>query len=123
MYLTRELTDLSLPKIGEEFGGRDHTTVIHAYDKIKEEMNSDLHYNLLLKKLSISFIDNSGDKLLTSLLNTCYQQFYVIPRTEYCGYFRSVHNLLQTSIDKDKHYGFTHIHMNYYYYYYINLIQ
>ena len=34
MYLTRELTDLSLPKIGEEFGGRDHTTVLHAHDKI-----------------------------------------------------------------------------------------
>src|SRR5690554_4333793 len=42
MYLSRELTDLSLPKIGEEFGGRDHTTVIHAYDKIKEEMNSEI---------------------------------------------------------------------------------
>jgi len=44
MYLCRELTDLSLPKIGEEFGGRDHTTVIHAYDKINQEMesNSDL---------------------------------------------------------------------------------
>lgn len=34
MYLARKLTDASLPKIGEEFGGRDHTTVIHAYDKI-----------------------------------------------------------------------------------------
>ena len=39
MYLTRELTDLSLPKIGDEFGGRDHTTVIHAYDKIEAEIN------------------------------------------------------------------------------------
>lgn len=38
MYLTRELTDLSLPKIGEEFGGRDHTTVIHAYEKIRLEI-------------------------------------------------------------------------------------
>lgn len=33
MYLSRELTDSSLPKIGEEFGGRDHTTVIHAHEK------------------------------------------------------------------------------------------
>jgi len=35
MYLARELTDASLPRIGEEFGGRDHTTVLHAYDKIQ----------------------------------------------------------------------------------------
>lgn len=38
MYLSRELTDLSLPKIGEEFGGRDHTTVIHAHDKIVKDI-------------------------------------------------------------------------------------
>ncbi|MTI72017.1 MAG: chromosomal replication initiator protein DnaA [Firmicutes bacterium] len=38
MYLSRELTDLSLPKIGDEFGGRDHTTVIHAYDKISKDI-------------------------------------------------------------------------------------
>ncbi|ANU14642.1 Chromosomal replication initiator protein DnaA [Planococcus halocryophilus Or1] len=36
MYLSREMTDFSLPKIGEEFGGRDHTTVIHAHDKISK---------------------------------------------------------------------------------------
>ncbi len=41
MYLTRELTDLSLPKIGEEFGGRDHTTVLHACDKIAAELKED----------------------------------------------------------------------------------
>jgi len=38
MYLCRELTDLSLPKIGQEFGGRDHTTVMHANRKIRELM-------------------------------------------------------------------------------------
>ncbi len=41
MYLSRELTDLSLPRIGEEFGGRDHTTVMHANDKIQKLMKAD----------------------------------------------------------------------------------
>ncbi len=38
MYVFRELTDLSYPRIAEAFGGRDHTTVIHAVDKIKQQM-------------------------------------------------------------------------------------
>lgn len=41
MYLARELTDSSLPRIGEEFGGRDHTTVIHACEKISDDMKQD----------------------------------------------------------------------------------
>lgn len=41
MYLCRELTDSSLPKIGEEFGGRDHTTVIHAHEKITRTLSMD----------------------------------------------------------------------------------
>ncbi|SDJ55799.1 chromosomal replication initiator protein DnaA [Salimicrobium halophilum] len=41
MYLSRELTDFSLPKIGEEFGGRDHTTVIHAHEKITNMLDKD----------------------------------------------------------------------------------
>lgn len=41
MYLSRKLTDMSLPKIGEEFGGRDHTTVIHAYEKISDNLTKD----------------------------------------------------------------------------------
>ena len=41
MYLIRELTDSSLPEIGEAFGGRDHTTVIHAIDKIERELKLD----------------------------------------------------------------------------------
>ena len=38
MYLCRELTDLSLPRIGQHFGGRDHTTVMHADRKIRQQM-------------------------------------------------------------------------------------
>jgi chromosomal replication initiator protein len=41
MYLSRELTDNSLPKIGDEFGGRDHTTVIHAHEKISRLFTTD----------------------------------------------------------------------------------
>ncbi len=39
MYLSRELTDLSFPEIGTQFGGKDHTTVLHSYNKIKGELN------------------------------------------------------------------------------------
>lgn len=57
MYLSRELTDNSLPKIGQDFGGRDHTTVIHAYDKIDKlkDTDSDLskHLQVLKEKLKV----------------------------------------------------------------------
>ena len=41
MYLCRKLTDASYPQIGDQFGGKDHTTVIHAHDKIENEMKVD----------------------------------------------------------------------------------
>lgn len=41
MYLSREMTESSLPKIGAEFGGKDHTTVIHAHEKISQLMKND----------------------------------------------------------------------------------
>ena len=44
MYLSRELTEHSLPKIGDAFGGRDHTTVIHAHRKISQQIEKDLSF-------------------------------------------------------------------------------
>ncbi|AKO90688.1 chromosomal replication initiator protein DnaA [Priestia filamentosa] len=51
MYLSRELTDFSLPKIGEEFGGRDHTTVIHAHEKISKLLDSDAQLQKQVKEI------------------------------------------------------------------------
>ncbi|MEN6414011.1 MAG: chromosomal replication initiator protein DnaA [Veillonellales bacterium] len=51
MYLCRELTDTSLPRIGEMFGGRDHTTVIHAHDKISRERKEDNKLNNTINEL------------------------------------------------------------------------
>ena len=50
MYITRDITDLSLPRIGDEFGGRDHSTVIHGCQKITEEMENNTDFkNLILR--------------------------------------------------------------------------
>ncbi|HFI0256787.1 TPA: chromosomal replication initiator protein DnaA [Streptococcus suis] len=55
MYLAREMTDNSLPKIGKEFGNRDHTTVMHAYNKIKsmlvEDDNLEIELTTIKNKL------------------------------------------------------------------------
>lgn len=58
MYLCRKLTDLSLPKIGENFGGRDHTTVIHAYEKILNKIESDQEFNNTITELSNNILNN-----------------------------------------------------------------
>lgn len=54
MYLSRELTNVSLPKIGENFGNRDHTTVMHACDKIKTMLNSDEQTKNIINLLIIN---------------------------------------------------------------------
>ncbi|AEB22193.1 MULTISPECIES: chromosomal replication initiator protein DnaA [Bacillus amyloliquefaciens group] len=51
MYLSREMTDSSLPKIGEEFGGRDHTTVIHAHEKISKLLIDDEQLQQQVKEI------------------------------------------------------------------------
>ena len=40
MYLCREVADMSFPQIGKDFGGRDHSTVLHAYSKVKDEYDN-----------------------------------------------------------------------------------
>ena len=51
MYLSREMTDNSLPRIGKEFGGKDHTTVIHAYEKIKSMVDTDDNLRLEIQSI------------------------------------------------------------------------
>ena len=51
MYLSRELTNASLPQIGEEFGGKDHTTVIHAHEKIEAALLTNKKLQKDIKKL------------------------------------------------------------------------
>lgn len=53
MYLARELTNATLPEIGERFGGRDHSTVIHACDKIQKDLKRNQNVKNLLNKLSM----------------------------------------------------------------------
>ena len=50
MYLCRKITDASLPKIGQAFGGRDHTTVIHAYEKIEKMRKEDKSFENQLQQ-------------------------------------------------------------------------
>ncbi len=56
MYLSRKHTDHSLPKIGEAFGGRDHSTVLHAYNKIEEMLETDLDLQKKVDDIESEFI-------------------------------------------------------------------
>jgi chromosomal replication initiator protein len=51
MYLIREETASSLPAIGQAFGGRDHTTVLHSYEKISQELKEDARLQADLRKV------------------------------------------------------------------------
>jgi chromosomal replication initiator protein len=54
MYLARQMTDFSLPEIGDQFGGRDHTTVIHACDKIENDIKTKSGLKNTVDKLTVA---------------------------------------------------------------------
>ncbi|MEZ0537080.1 chromosomal replication initiator protein DnaA [Caldicellulosiruptoraceae bacterium PP1] len=58
MYISREITNVSLPKIGEAFGGKDHTTVLHACEKIKELINKDSNLRNAVETIKKRIINN-----------------------------------------------------------------
>lgn len=58
IYLSRELTDFSLPVIGEVFGGKDHTTILHSYNKIKNIIEKDKGLKSVIENLTLK-IKNS----------------------------------------------------------------
>ena len=59
MYLCREIANLSFPVIGRDFGGRDHSTVVHAYSKISKEYDTNPETKDLIEdiKKSLSIVD------------------------------------------------------------------
>jgi chromosomal replication initiator protein len=62
MYLARELTELSLSAIGEHFGGRDHTTVLHACRRTTDRVSSDLSSQKAVDSVRVSLHHNSRDR-------------------------------------------------------------
>ena len=51
MYITREMTDYSLPKIGQVFGGKHYTTVLHACNKIDDDLKLDKNLKEIINKI------------------------------------------------------------------------
>lgn len=52
MYLSRKLTNASFPEIGSKFGGKDHSTVIHAYKKVKQQLDDDIQLNMTIDRIT-----------------------------------------------------------------------
>ena len=56
MYLSRDILNESFERIGLEFGGRDHSTVMYAVDKIKEEINNKYELKGIIEKIKESIL-------------------------------------------------------------------
>lgn len=59
MFIARIVLEMSLPKIGEEFGGRDHSTVMHSVDKITKERETDLYIDNIIKEITNTLKEQS----------------------------------------------------------------
>lgn len=57
MFLAREVLEMSLPKIGEEFGGRDHSTVMYSIEKIKETRQTDAYIDTIIEEITSLLVD------------------------------------------------------------------
>ena len=58
MYLCREVANMSFPKIGSDFGDRDHSTVMHAYNKIKKEVKEKNNTKLIVESVKNLITEN-----------------------------------------------------------------
>ena len=54
MYLVRRMTNLSTPDIGREFGGRDHTTVLHSLEQIEKKLKTDTTFAQTIREITIN---------------------------------------------------------------------
>ena len=52
MFISRNFLEMYLPKIGEEFGGRDHTTVMHSIEKIEKERQKDKYIDNIINEVT-----------------------------------------------------------------------
>lgn len=89
MYLCRKLLDISLPKIGESFGGRDHTTVIYAISKIEKQLESDeglqKTVHALEKEIKESYKLSLGTLSLRTLAGESFPCTPICRNYRFCG--------------------------------------
>jgi len=77
MYLSRKLTTHSLPEIGAAFGGKDHTTVLHAYKKVEKDLMTLPDVKKSVDHLTAILLEwKSGDKSLS--LSQVYPQVLIV---------------------------------------------